>query len=392
MSAESVGHMYRASVARGEFRAHEADEREAWAPRADGVVTAIDFYSGIGGNHYAFEESCRGMGLTPKVLINVEINDLANLTYVQNFGAQTKLRQASIESIKLAELVKLKADAWLASPPCQPYTRAGLMKGSADPRANSFFHLLHVLKTMHHSQRPGLLFVENVKNFENSDTRDTLVSILSTLGYDTREHLVNPNQVGIPNSRLRYFLIGRRMQRSDGHLRMGLIDSRLRTHEDLSCPQRAVPTLAEVLPHIAAEALQECLLTQKQICSNLTRLMDLVFPHSRGTMCFTKGYAQYFEGTGSFMCDGAASREDAKLLIDAHTAHCPARDDGAEVCPLMALRIRRLAPKEISSLMSFPDSFTFHPDATLRQQYRLLGNSVSVAVVTLVITELLKWE
>ena len=57
---------------------------------------------------------------------------------------------------------------------------------------------------------------------------------------------------------------------------------------------------------------------------------------------------------------------------------------------LRQLRLRYFTPREVANLHSFPSSFSFPPHVTSRQQYALLGNSLSVAVVADLLTYLLK--
>jgi site-specific DNA-cytosine methylase len=45
------------------------------------------------------------------------------------------------------------------------------------------------------------------------------------------------------------------------------------------------------------------------------------------------------------------------------------------------LKLRYFTPREVATLHSFPPSFTFPVDTTVRQQYACLGNSLSVVVV-----------
>ena len=52
--------------------------------------------------------------------------------------------------------------------------------------------------------------MENVKGFELSETRDHFTQVLSEAGYQFQEFLLSPEQIGIPNSRLRYYLIATR--------------------------------------------------------------------------------------------------------------------------------------------------------------------------------------
>lgn len=56
------------------------------------------------------------------------------------------------------------------------------------------------------------IFVENVKGFEDSHTRDQFVEFLNRNGYIYQEFLLTPLQFGIPNSRLRYYCMARHKQ------------------------------------------------------------------------------------------------------------------------------------------------------------------------------------
>jgi tRNA (cytosine38-C5)-methyltransferase len=77
--------------------------------------------------------------------------------------------QADISSLSASDLAPLLADLWLLSPSCQPYTTINpFAKGSADPRAKSFLHLIeNVLpELVSLNQQPRYLLVENVSGFE----------------------------------------------------------------------------------------------------------------------------------------------------------------------------------------------------------------------------------
>jgi len=77
--------------------------------------------------------------------------------------------QMDISSLTATTLASFRADLWLLSPACQPYTVLNPnAKGEFDPRAASFLHLIKdvlpelAAKTAH----PSRLFVENVAGFE----------------------------------------------------------------------------------------------------------------------------------------------------------------------------------------------------------------------------------
>lgn len=77
--------------------------------------------------------------------------------------------EVDISTLSADELGDLRADLWLLSPSCQPYTVLNpLAKGAEDPRARSFLHLMEVvLPSLAAQQRhPRYMLIENVAGFE----------------------------------------------------------------------------------------------------------------------------------------------------------------------------------------------------------------------------------
>eukprot|EP00118_Oscarella_pearsei_P012291 m.89627 g.89627 ORF g.89627 m.89627 type:complete len:233 (+) comp36611_c0_seq23:49-747(+) len=187
------------------------------------ALRVVEFYSGIGGMHFALEES----GLSHEVVACLEINDVANAVYRHNFPG-TPIMQRNIEtseevilyvvyihllqSLSVGEISKLNADVFLMSPPCQPFTRfymvqetaiyclrslrVGLKGDVSDARTGSFLHILDLIEKL--DRKPGLLLVENVKGFDTSHTRERLIETLENSSYKYQEFLLNPPQVKIP--------------------------------------------------------------------------------------------------------------------------------------------------------------------------------------------------
>ncbi|XP_028393906.1 tRNA (cytosine(38)-C(5))-methyltransferase-like isoform X2 [Dendronephthya gigantea] len=164
------------------------------------TLRAVEFYSGIGGMHYALK-SC---GVAVNVVAAIDINTIANEVYAHNFP-NTVLLNRNIEGIKLEEFKKFDADIFTMSPPCQPFTRQGNKKASDDPRTKSFLHIMKVLRSL--PKPPSYILMENVKGFEVSETREEFIRTLRETNYAFQEFLLSPMQFGVPNSRLRYFLI-----------------------------------------------------------------------------------------------------------------------------------------------------------------------------------------
>eukprot|EP00879_Flechtneria_rotunda_P032906 GHRR01036359.1.p1 GENE.GHRR01036359.1~~GHRR01036359.1.p1 ORF type:complete len:171 (+),score=57.31 GHRR01036359.1:136-648(+) len=113
-------------------------------------LTALEFYSGIGGMRFALAQA----DPTAKILDAFDINHVANMVYQHTFGDAP--RQVNLEHITAADLDSYAANLWLLAPPCQPYTRQGLQLGAQDARSRSFLHLLHIIASMQqHKQHPG---------------------------------------------------------------------------------------------------------------------------------------------------------------------------------------------------------------------------------------------
>ncbi|KNE72464.1 DNA (cytosine-5-)-methyltransferase [Allomyces macrogynus ATCC 38327] len=354
-------------------------------PRPDDAVSTgslrvLEFYSGIGGMHYALNAAGYEYA---EVLKAFEINDVANAVYAHNFGKGI-VSQNNIEALSAAHYNKFRADLWTMSPPCQPYTRqkSSKQEGSQDARAKSFFHLLDVLKTIEH--RPKYLLLENVKGFEDSDSRDALVTTLASLGYHYREFLLNPLDFGIPNSRLRYYLVARSK---------APFTSCEQHAADGSPFATALPgTEAVVDPRPLREFLEREQMDPLQawkpaVVWKRTPLFDIVTPSLRRSCCFTKNYFHFAEGTGSVLQENEAisihdvwptflERQPAALASLA--ANTPIDVEN----PLVPLRLRYFTPREVANLLCFPADFTFPASTSLKQRYRLLGNSINVLVVS----------
>ena len=89
-------------------------------------------------------------------------------------------------------------------------------------------------------------------------------------------------------------------------------------------------------------------------------------------------------------CDDRAQQhmDDLSLLSRSEgRAMQPSEHARLSTEELKSLGLRYFSPREIARLHSFPEAFAFPPHVTLRQQYALLGNSVSA----LVIADLLKY-
>ncbi|OTF69130.1 DNA (cytosine-5)-methyltransferase-like protein, partial [Euroglyphus maynei] len=140
-------------------------------------------------------------------LTAIDINTSANKVYRlnHNFNKDCKLLECNIESLTSLDFDRMNLDLLTMSPPCQPFSRLGNQLDLQDSRSSSFKHLMQLFPSMRN--KPRFVMLENVKGFETSNAHQLLISTLRDCKYRIREFLLSPDQFGVPNSRLRYYLL-----------------------------------------------------------------------------------------------------------------------------------------------------------------------------------------
>uniref|UniRef100_H2Y5J3 tRNA (cytosine(38)-C(5))-methyltransferase n=1 Tax=Ciona savignyi TaxID=51511 RepID=H2Y5J3_CIOSA len=361
-------------------------------------LKVLELYSGIGGMHYALLD---GGYANAEVVCSIDISPAASLVYKHNFPCTTHCER-SIEGFSAEDFDRMGFNTIMMSPPCQPFTRLGLQKDVDDPRSRSFLHLMKLLPAM--QSPPNYILMENVKGFENSKAHELFCKVLKQLGFSVVEFLLSPKQFGIPNSRLRYYLLAKHNQKEFPDEQCGHI-------LNLYSNSGTLPTLVLIYPiesivpnqtqlgrkwkedqtkHLAiftyilfpiffrfesskenpTKTLEQFLeepssisdeygLPEKTLLRYLN-VMDIVNPVSKSSTCFTKSYGYYAEGTGSVLNTGST----------------------LDMSNVLANKLRYFTPTEVANLMCFPEQFSFPDGFTRKQKYKLLGNSLNVYVVS----------
>ncbi|KAJ0022716.1 hypothetical protein NQD34_014850 [Periophthalmus magnuspinnatus] len=346
-------------------------------------LRVLELYSGIGGMHFAL----KGCGIPAQVVAAVDINTTANHIYKHNFPS-TPMWSKSIEGIPLEDFNKLSIDMILMSPPCQPFTRLGLKRDVVDQRTKSFLYVLDLLPKL--SPPPRYILLENVKGFEESCARNQLVKTLNECGYHFKEIMVSPTSVGIPNSRLRYFLMAKRSEegfsaethsqvRLWGLMEQGQVLYKLETPEEVQRKQKqnSDPSIRQIQDFLDPDLdldVDQYLLPPKTLL-RYANILDIVWPSCRRSICFTKGYGRYVEGTGSVL------QSSSEAEVEQVYQGLEELSEEQRLRRLHTLRLRYFSPREVANLMGFPQSFAFPEDVPVKQRYKVLGNSLNVEVV-----------
>ncbi|SNB47364.1 DNA cytosine methyltransferase [Geobacter sp. DSM 9736] len=289
------------------------------------AIRALELFCGIGGFAAAVE------GSNVRVVAALDHSPQALAVYRHNFPGH-QARRVDLERVTAWELTTCAADLWWLSPPCQPYCERGIRRDLQDSRARSLLRLMEILRAMAVECLPQSIALENVAGFADSNARHQLVSILEGRGYYLRERLLCPSELGVPSRRPRYYLTASRLPLAD--LQPVNTNPRL---------------LGSYLPR--TDEVPHHLLLAPEIIEKFgsgLRILDREDPTAY-TTCFTSGYGKSIVNAGSYLRCGD--------------------------------RVRYFSPQEISRLLHFPDTFSFPSEVSLRKQWHLIGNSLSVAAV-----------
>ncbi|KAG2212202.1 hypothetical protein INT46_000403 [Mucor plumbeus] len=344
-------------------------------------IRCLEFFSGIGGLHYALNIA----KVNAQVVEAFDVNLIANKVYQHNFKHMPSKK--TIDRLTAKEIDRYKATCWLLSPPCQPYTNGGHKKDTDDPRAKALLHLIDLLPQL--DVIPDYIFLENVKNFETSQSRKKLVEQLDTLGYEIKEYLLTPTQFGIPNNRMRYYLTARKSKNYQNTTTNYIVTSKIQTEWPFGNKQikeSELPPLSQFLEEGNGDT--EKLMVPERFILRLYKFrLDIVQPTDKHTSCITKAYgSHHIQTSGS--------------LVQTRDIECT-NYNWDDTPSLLSFGLRFLSPTEISRLHAFPgpkyqlnnsNNEFFNPptcsphlefpdDISQIQQYRLLGNSLNCWVV-----------
>ncbi len=163
-------------------------------------IRFIDLFSGIGGIRLAFEQAIESTGLTAECVLSSEINADAKLVYEKNFS------EVPVGDIK--DISKLpEHDVLLAGFPCQSFSYAGKKEGFGDTRGTLFFEITRLIDTC----KPKAFIFENVRGLhahDNGQTLETIKHEMQRRGYSFDAFLLNSSNFGLPQNRVRLYMVG----------------------------------------------------------------------------------------------------------------------------------------------------------------------------------------
>ena len=367
----------------------------------------IDLFAGVGGFHIAMGR------LGGQCVFASEIDPYAVATYKSNFGIEPF---GDIRSVD--ERVIPAHDVLCAGFPCQAFSKAGKQEGFDDTRGTLFFEIKRILK--HH--QPKYIVLENVRNLASHDggrTWKVISENLKELGYIITEKplIVSPHQVGVPQLRERVFILGvhssatklRKLHfeippshrnQTDGAIVLnGKADRRfaISNYEEyvLSAWDEFIQGVGRLklgfpiwanefgkdydlsnLPTWKAGFVQKnrMLYSQNKVfidkwLKKYNYLSEFVQTHTKFEWQAGEHIDTVWKGIIQFRPSGIRVKRPTEFPALVAMVHIP----------VVGWEKRRLTPREVANLQSFPENYIINSNA--QQAYKQFGNAVNVKVV-----------
>lgn len=311
------------------------------APRADDAPTVVSLFSGAGGSSLGY--SAAGY----RELLSAEWDKAAARVFRTNFPG-VPVHEGDITQLSPAvlNLEPGELDLLDASPPCQGVSLTGLRR-AGDERTQLWRQVVRLASVW----RPRCVVLENVRGLVVGEMRAVFRDICSALreiGYTVEAQLIDASALGVPQKRLRVFIIGVR--------------------SDLGVPPAfPVPTTRPVTVREAFAGLDdpgEYLVPE----GKGARIAALVEPGKSGSEALSSRGAK----PKHFSCKRLAwDRPSMTLVRDVR--------EGTGSGFLHPSEARFLGIRELARVQSFPDQWDWC-DMPYRDIHNLVGNSVAPMV------------
>jgi len=311
----------------------------------NGKIKVFSMFSGIGGFELGI---INAIGERADFVAYSEIDKYAIQIYEKHFKHKN---YGDITNIDVGELPDF--DLLVGGFPCQSFSIAGKRKGFDEARGTLFFEILRICA----EKRPRFVVLENVKGLLSHDsgkTFQTILKLLSDVGFRVEWQVLNSKNFGVPQNRERVFIVG--------HLRG---ESRRQIFPITGGNPK---TLNQIIGGGQGNRVYN---TNGVACTQASQAGGQgaktgLYAVKEATK---KGYTEAQEGDSSFTLTGQ----------DKHGV-------------MIGSKIRRLTPTECERLQGFPVGWSaegVNGKISDRQRYKTLGNAVTVNVIKAIMEKLI---
>lgn len=329
-----------------------------------GNLNIVDLFSGCGGLALGAHEAARAAGLQPFVRLAVDTDREALKIYATNLSprevlcadvgnivdfavagwAETARFAYPPEPVDRAlRAIKGSVDLVIAGPPCEGHSNLNNRTRRADPRNLLYIDAIAVAVAVDATA----VVVENVPDVVNDRSRvvDTAIALLEERGYRTTHAVLAADELGLPQTRRRFFLVGSRKD---------VFDLPQFAHT-LRKPPSTVRWAIEDLVDVDADPMMD---SAPVLSAENRRRIDYLFendlyelPDHMRPACHRNGHT-YRSVYGRLRWDGPAGTITTGFFT-------PGR--GRFIHPS---RRRTLTAREAARLQGFPDWFRFRLDGS----------------------------
>lgn len=327
-------------------------------------TTLVDLCCGIGGFHLGIRQA---LGST-KCLLASDVDKHARSTYSRNFGHEPDGDLFDLQAKRLRAL-RGQVDILTAGFPCQPFSNVGQRMGGRDPRAKVYHGIHNVVQHV----LPRTVVYENVPALLTARYAGMLKRILADLrrlGYRVSVGTLNTSQFGLPQNRLRAFVVAVDGSATRG-FDFGVFDVQTPTPTYVSV--RSVMRRGRKRDYV--DPSKYTLLPPDKV---KTQKSGIRF------VGFLKGRLWHPEFNVQYTC----AHQLQNLVYSTKGVHPTATRNHAQKWLYDGRGVFQLDMDELYAVQGFPATFERHALKTHAGQQ--LGNSVSPTVVRHLITEVKK--
>lgn len=271
--------------------------------------------------------------------------------------------------------------------PCQAFSIAGEQKGFEDERGNLFLTIVELINQMgKYSQKPRILFLENVKNLlahDNGRTYKVIKAKLEECGYIIKEKVLNTMDfTDLPQNRERIYIVGF-LNKEDAD-KFDFFDKADKLKKFKSAEERAKDVKKILEKNITFENAEKYYYTAEKYPHYFNEdNINLKTSITEFNQFYQCRRGMYVRKNQSNVCPTLT----ANMGTGGHNVPLILVDDG----------IRKLTPTETFRLQGFPVGHGYSLPTMYKGKkfgdshlYKEAGNAVSVDVITLLATEILK--
>ena len=366
----------------------------------------IDLFAGIGGFRYGLQKveiesesssdhesgaSQHGQRAFHCVWSN-EWDKYASQIYKKHYG---ECDTRDIRTVNTKDIPD--HDLLCAGFPCQSFSIAGKRLGFEDTRGTMFFEIARIIR----DKRPRYFLLENVKGLLSHDegkTFQTILGVLSDLGYEYQWQVLNSKNFGVPQNRERVFIVGHLRETSRPEV-FPIGESYSISHQTKYAEQAGRSRISSTID-ARYGSLRNAGETYLHYIGGIRGKRDMwLKDNKQNSRNFSQGQRVYSSDGIASTIAGNAGGLGGKTGLYAIPVLTPDRmekrqngrrfkNDGDPAFTLTSqdkhgvydgLNIRRLTPVECERLQGFPDNWTEGISDT--QRYKCLGNAVTTLVI-----------